>query len=138
MTRSGRTDDTGESKVPGKGAKTGKSGVSPALRPQTDPRHKRRFKEFWLTSFAIDHPTSVFVMTLIVVIMGLSSYIRVPKESMPEIVILVLRRISRRKRSAFFLMNFWANVSGSSAKPFAARNMMKGGNAENNIKAFIG
>jgi multidrug efflux pump subunit AcrB len=52
-----------------------------------DSRHKRLFKEFWLSSFAIDHPTSVMVMTLIVIIMGLASYVQVPKESMPEIVV---------------------------------------------------
>ncbi|NIN13341.1 MAG: MMPL family transporter [Gemmatimonadales bacterium] len=47
----------------------------------------RKFKEFWLTSFAIDHPTSVVVLTVIVIFMGIGSYLRVPKESMPEIVI---------------------------------------------------
>ena len=87
MSADKHTGDPGDFKAPGKGSKAGKSGVSPALRPQADPRHKHRFKEFRLTSFAIDHPTSVFVMTLIVVLMGLSSYISVPKESMPEIVI---------------------------------------------------
>ena len=44
------------------------------------------YKEFSLTSFAIDHPTSVLVLTAIVILMGVVSYIRVPKESFPEIV----------------------------------------------------
>jgi multidrug efflux pump subunit AcrB len=48
------------------------------------------YKEFKLTSFAIDHPTSVLVMTAIVIMMGVISYIRVPKESFPEIVFPVI------------------------------------------------
>ena len=48
------------------------------------------FKEFWLTSFAVDHPTSVIALTVIVIIMGLISYIRVPKEAAPEIKIPVV------------------------------------------------
>ena len=51
-------------------------------------RHARgKFEEFRLTSFAIDHPTSVIVLTLILIIMGITSYVRVPKESSPEIVV---------------------------------------------------
>ncbi|UCF41180.1 MAG: efflux RND transporter permease subunit [Gemmatimonadota bacterium] len=109
---SDRTGDTGSFRVPGdagkeqgegKAKKPGDSGVhrtprsagdpsrvSGTFQPPgapADPRHKRKFKEFWLTSYAIDHPTSVVVMTVIIIIMGLSSYLRVPKESMPEIVI---------------------------------------------------
>jgi multidrug efflux pump subunit AcrB len=52
-----------------------------------DPRQKRKFKEFPLSSFAIDHPTSVIVMTIILIVAGLVSYITVPKESMPEFVV---------------------------------------------------
>jgi multidrug efflux pump subunit AcrB len=52
-----------------------------------DPRHKRKFKEFWLSSYAIDHPTSVMVMTVILIILGIGSYMSVPKESMPEFVV---------------------------------------------------
>jgi multidrug efflux pump subunit AcrB len=101
---SDRKGDTGSFRVPGSGGeKAGDSGVHRASRSASDParvsgtfqppgsapdsRHKRRFKEFWLSSFAIDHPTSVMVMTLIVIIMGLASYVQVPKESMPEIVV---------------------------------------------------
>lgn len=46
-----------------------------------------RYKEFWLTSFAVDHPTSVIVLTIGIIIAGLISYIQVPKESAPEITI---------------------------------------------------
>ena len=45
------------------------------------------YKEFWLTSFAVDHPTSVLALTFIVIVMGLLSYFRVPKEAAPEIQI---------------------------------------------------
>ncbi len=63
------------------------SGAHLEAGPGTDPRHKQKYKEFRLTSFAIDHPTSVMVMTLILILMGLMSYIRVPKEMAPEIVV---------------------------------------------------
>lgn len=46
-----------------------------------------RFKEFFLSSVAINHPTVVVALTFIVVIMGLTSYLTVPKESAPEIVV---------------------------------------------------
>ena len=48
---------------------------------------KKVFEEFRLTSFAIDHLTSVLVLTGIIIILGLRSYIAVPKESAPEIII---------------------------------------------------
>ena len=46
-----------------------------------------RLKEFALTSFAIRHPTSVVVLTLILIAGGFISYSRIPRESSPEIVI---------------------------------------------------
>ena len=46
-----------------------------------------KMKEFALTSFAIAHPTSVVVLTLILIVLGFVSYFQVPRESMPEIVI---------------------------------------------------
>jgi multidrug efflux pump subunit AcrB len=52
-----------------------------------DPRQKRKFKEFRLSSYAIDHPTSVMVMTVILILLGIGSYMSVPKESMPEFVV---------------------------------------------------
>jgi multidrug efflux pump subunit AcrB len=45
------------------------------------------FKEFGLTSYAIDHRTSVFVLLFIIVLGGLISYARIPKESFPEMEI---------------------------------------------------
>ena len=47
---------------------------------------KTTFREFALTSFAVDHPTSVAVLMIIIMIVGVLSYITVPKESSPEIV----------------------------------------------------
>ena len=45
------------------------------------------YKQFRLSSFAVDHPTMVLVLTFIVLAMGLNAYVTVPKESSPEIVI---------------------------------------------------
>ena len=45
------------------------------------------FKRFGLTTFSVDHPTSVLVLTLILIVMGIRSYLTVPKESFPEIEI---------------------------------------------------
>jgi len=44
-------------------------------------------KEFFLTSFAVDHPTMVMVLTGIMLVLGIAAYIRIPKESSPEIVV---------------------------------------------------
>jgi len=95
---SDKKGDTGDFRVPGSGDSGARRKVS-ATDPSrlsgahlkagrgTDPRHKPKFKEFRLASFAIDHPTSVMVMTVILILMGLMSYIRVPKEMAPEIVV---------------------------------------------------
>jgi multidrug efflux pump subunit AcrB len=61
-------------------------------RPERSARRRRRrgakrYKRFWLTSLAVDHPTSVLVLTTIIVLGGLVSYLRIPKESMPEITV---------------------------------------------------
>ncbi|TFG63764.1 MAG: efflux RND transporter permease subunit, partial [Gemmatimonadales bacterium] len=50
-------------------------------------RDGREFKEFRPTSFAVDHPTSVLVLLVIILISGLYSYATVPKESQPDIEI---------------------------------------------------
>ncbi|MFT5183492.1 MAG: multidrug efflux pump [Flavobacteriales bacterium] len=43
-------------------------------------------KEFGLSSWAITNRTTVFVITTIILIAGLVSYIQIPKESFPEII----------------------------------------------------
>ncbi len=47
----------------------------------------KSFKEFFLTSFAIDHRTSIMVMLFLITVGGLISYARIPKESFPEMEI---------------------------------------------------
>ena len=46
-----------------------------------------RFKEFSMTTFAVEHTTSVMVLLAIITIMGLLSYRAIPKESFPEMTI---------------------------------------------------
>jgi len=45
------------------------------------------FKEFKLTSLAIDYPTSVLVLTVIIVLSGIVAYGAIPRESNPEVTI---------------------------------------------------
>ncbi len=59
-----------------------------AQRGQPDQQSELdEFKEFSLTSFAIDHRTSMMVLLFIIVLGGLVSYTRIPKESFPEMEI---------------------------------------------------
>ncbi len=44
-------------------------------------------KEFGLTSISVDNRTSVIILALIITIFGVISYITMPKESFPEVVI---------------------------------------------------
>ena len=50
------------------------------------PDHSK-YKTFWLTSFAVDHPTSTLVLMAILIIAGLYSYLTVPKEASPDITV---------------------------------------------------
>ena len=50
----------------------------------------RAFKEFWLTSLAVDHATSVIVLFAFITIAGLLSYRSIPKESFPETEIPII------------------------------------------------
>ncbi len=61
-----------------------------APRDDGDGRGHGQYKEFWLTSFSVNHPTSVLVLTAIIIIAGLISYISVPKEAAPEITIPII------------------------------------------------
>jgi len=54
--------------------------------PKTEEELKE-FKEFRLTSFAIDHRTSVILLFILIAVMGIVTYNRIPKESFPEIEI---------------------------------------------------
>lgn len=50
------------------------------------PHHKIQ-KEFWLTNLALDNRVSVLVLMVLIVILGISSYVNLPKESYPEVEI---------------------------------------------------
>ncbi len=42
-------------------------------------------KEFWLSTLSLNNKTSVYVLTFILVMMGIFSYITLPKENFPEV-----------------------------------------------------
>lgn len=44
-------------------------------------------KEFWLSTFAINNRISVMVLVALVAIMGIVSYLTIPKESFPNITV---------------------------------------------------
>jgi multidrug efflux pump subunit AcrB len=46
-----------------------------------------KFKEFFATSWAIDNRTSIYVLSIFISLLGISSYQSIPKEQFPEIVI---------------------------------------------------
>ncbi len=46
---------------------------------------KNKFKEFAISSWAIDNRTTIFLLTLVIVLLGYSSYRSLPKENFPEI-----------------------------------------------------
>ncbi len=43
-------------------------------------------REFGLSSLAVNNRTSIFILTIIIAVMGVVSYITIPKESFPDIV----------------------------------------------------
>ncbi|MGK7394854.1 MAG: efflux RND transporter permease subunit, partial [Candidatus Cyclobacteriaceae bacterium M3_2C_046] len=51
------------------------------------PQKKKSVREFGLSSLSVNNGTSVIILTLIIAIMGITAYIRIPKESFPDIVI---------------------------------------------------
>ncbi|HZX61831.1 MAG TPA: efflux RND transporter permease subunit, partial [Bacteroidales bacterium] len=48
---------------------------------------QKKLKEFIATSWAIDNRTSIYVLTIIITMLGVISYISIPKEQFPEIII---------------------------------------------------
>jgi multidrug efflux pump len=48
---------------------------------------QRKLKEFFATSWAIDNRTSIYVLTIFITMLGVLSYISIPKEQFPEIII---------------------------------------------------
>ncbi len=48
---------------------------------------KKVYREFPLTTWAVDNATSIFLLTFMILFFGLRSYVDMPKEAYPEIVI---------------------------------------------------
>lgn len=46
---------------------------------------KDKFKEFKPSSWAIDHRTAIYILTIIITLAGLMTYLNLPKEQFPEI-----------------------------------------------------
>jgi len=44
-------------------------------------------RDFWLTNLALDNKTSVLVLMVLIIILGIGSYMNLPKESYPEVEI---------------------------------------------------
>ncbi len=51
----------------------------------SEQKKKKLEKEFGLTSMSVNNRTTVYVLTFIIVLIGVSSYINLPKENFPEI-----------------------------------------------------
>ena len=49
-----------------------------------------RFRRFWLTELAVRNTTSVIALFAIIAVLGLISYVTIPKESSPEILIPIV------------------------------------------------
>jgi len=43
-------------------------------------------KEFSISSWAVDNRVTVYIITLLIVVMGLTAYITMPREDFPEII----------------------------------------------------
>jgi len=49
-----------------------------------------RYKTFWLTNFAVDHPISVLTLLVLIILGGVYSYLTVPKEASPDVTVPVV------------------------------------------------
>lgn len=47
----------------------------------------KKYKQFWLTSWAVDNKTAVYIIAIIITIMGLMNFNSMPKEQFPDIVV---------------------------------------------------
>jgi len=52
-----------------------------------DNNKQKLYRNFWATSFAVDNATSIFLLTMMILFFGITSYQTMPKEQFPEIVI---------------------------------------------------
>ncbi|MEZ4988858.1 MAG: efflux RND transporter permease subunit [Saprospiraceae bacterium] len=51
----------------------------------SDQQGKDKHRQFGLSSFAVDNGTSIFILTIMILIFGLQSYNRMPKEQFPDV-----------------------------------------------------
>ncbi|MFP4623749.1 MAG: efflux RND transporter permease subunit [Gemmatimonadota bacterium] len=58
--------------------------------PLPKGHHKGEYRQFALTNFSLEHRISTLVLLVIIAIMGVVSYTRVPKEASPEITIPII------------------------------------------------
>lgn len=47
--------------------------------------NKKDYRQFWLTSFAVDNATSIFLVTFMIFLFGIQGYQKMPKEQFPEV-----------------------------------------------------
>ena len=47
--------------------------------------NKKDYRQFWLTSFAVDNATSIFLITFMIFLFGIQGYQKMPKEQFPEV-----------------------------------------------------
>ena len=52
-----------------------------------DQSQNQQAREFGLSTWSVNNATTVFVLVAIIIVSGLYSYLTVPKESFPEVVI---------------------------------------------------
>lgn len=50
-------------------------------------KDEKIFRDFWLTNLALDNRVSVLVLMVLIIFLGISSYMSLPKESYPEVEI---------------------------------------------------
>jgi multidrug efflux pump subunit AcrB len=48
--------------------------------------HNNHKKEFFFSSWAVDNRVTVYLLTFIIVVLGIVAYFSMPRESFPEIV----------------------------------------------------
>ena len=58
----------------------------PQGEPKKEPIQDPKFEIFGLSKFSLKNSTSVFIITILFVVAGIFSYIIMPKEQFPEIV----------------------------------------------------
>src|SRR5690349_11358853 len=47
----------------------------------------KKFKQFFLTSWAVNNQTAVYIIAIIITLMGLQTFNTLPKEQFPDIVV---------------------------------------------------